>query len=180
MKGKDNTFKDVIVRKKNVELALAWLIKHNPQYHDVNVNVSVLDTLPVNGVPSDLQIIETTNDPEGNFEELNNDSDDPTYDNDKVFNYKTETSTFLPHSHNDQLESDAIHSKLETKTNWPPVENQPLNEYKTPFLATMAFPCLFPDGKGDPTDPSLHRDITLSAKIQHLIKFAEFFNGMDL
>ena len=41
----------------------------------------------------------------------------------------------------------------------------------------MAFPCLFPDSKGDPTNPSLCRDITLANKLQHLIKFAEFING---
>jgi hypothetical protein len=54
------------------------------------------------------------------------------------------------------------------------VGDQPLNEYNTPFLATMAFPCLFPDGKGDPTNPALFREISLSNKIQHLIKFAEW------
>lgn len=52
--------------------------------------------------------------------------------------------------------------------------DEPLNEYTTPFLATMAFPCLFPDGKGDPTNPALFREISLSNKIQHLIKFSEF------
>lgn len=35
---------------------------------------------------------------------------------------------------------------------WPTASNEPLNEYQTPFLATMAFPTLFPDGKGDPTN----------------------------
>ena len=56
------------------------------------------------------------------------------------------------------------------------MENEPLNEYTTPFLATMAFPTLFPDGKGDPTNPSLHRDVPISSRVQHLIKFAEYNN----
>ena len=37
----------------------------------------------------------------------------------------------------------------------------------------MAFPTLFPDGKGEPTNPATIRNITLKEKIKHLIKFAE-------
>jgi hypothetical protein len=51
-----------------------------------------------------------------------------------------------------------------TKISWSLVEDQPLNEYTTPFLATMAFTCLFPDGKGDLTNPSLCGNITLVIK----------------
>ena len=74
---------------------------------------------------------------------------------------------------NEQLEHDAIQNKLGAKIDWPNVGDEPLNEYTTPFLATMAFPCLFPDGEGDPTNPALFREISLSKKIQHLIQFAE-------
>ncbi len=41
----------------------------------------------------------------------------------------------------------------------------------------MAFPILFPDGKGDPTNPSLVREVSLADRIKHLIKFAENKNG---
>ncbi|CAH3032686.1 unnamed protein product [Porites lobata] len=37
----------------------------------------------------------------------------------------------------------------------------------------MAFPTLFPDGKGDPTNPSLRRDIPLGERVKHLLKFGE-------
>lgn len=57
--------------------------------------------------------------------------------------------------------------------NWPNLGNSPLNEYVTPFLATMAFPTLFSDGKGDPTNPAILKNITLREKIKHLTKFAE-------
>ena len=33
---------------------------------------------------------------------------------------------------------------------WPTIENEPINEYEISHLATMAFPTLFPHGKGDP------------------------------
>ena len=41
--------------------------------------------------------------------------------------------------------------------NWPSIQNKPFNEHTTPYLAKMAFPTLFPDGKGDPTNLSLNR-----------------------
>ena len=41
----------------------------------------------------------------------------------------------------------------------------------------MAFPTLFPDGKGDPTNQALPRDVPLSETIKHLIKFAENIDG---
>lgn len=40
----------------------------------------------------------------------------------------------------------------------------------------MAFPTLFPDGKGDPTNQALTRDIPLLARVRHL-KFAEKINN---
>ena len=60
---------------------------------------------------------------------------------------------------------------------WPTVDDQPLNEYQTPYLATMALPTLFPDGKGDPTNQALTRDVSLVDRVKHLIKFAENLNG---
>jgi hypothetical protein len=79
---------------------------------------------------------------------------------------------------NDQLENDAIKTCLgNAKIKWPSISNDPLNEYTTPFLATMAFPALFPDSKGDPTNPSLLYELTFLSKVQHLIKFAENIEG---
>lgn len=56
---------------------------------------------------------------------------------------------------------------------WPRVKEQPLNEHETSYLATMTLSILFPDGKGDPTNQALVRDVPLLEKIKHLIKFAE-------
>ena len=56
---------------------------------------------------------------------------------------------------------------------WPSVANEPLNEYQVSNLATIAFPTLFPDGKGDPTNQSILRDIPLQERIKHLLKFTE-------
>lgn len=96
---------------------------------------------------------------------------------DVVFNKNTDTSSVLPMPNAEQQEIEFIQQQVQGQINWPSVENSPLNEHTTPFLATMAFPTLFPDGKGDPTNPSLHKHVTLSEKIKHLCKFAEKKNG---
>ena len=64
----------------------------------------------------------------------------------------------------------------ENKLKWPDKNPKPLNEFKIELLATIAFPTLFPDGKGDPTNSATMRNATLAEKVRHLIKFAEFRN----
>ena len=88
-------------------------------------------------------------------------------------------SSFLPVGEQKQQEMEAIRNMLfvEEPIQWPTVSNEPLNEYQTPFLATMAFPTLFPDGKGDPTNHALLRDVPLHERIKHLLKFAENIDG---
>ena len=41
----------------------------------------------------------------------------------------------------------------------------------------MAFPTLFPDGKGDPTNQALLRDVSFQERIKYLLKFAEIIDG---
>ena len=45
VKGRDNTFKDVNVRKQKVHHALLWLIQHNPHYSEVTINEEALNSL---------------------------------------------------------------------------------------------------------------------------------------
>ena len=44
-------------------------------------------------------------------------------------------------------------------------------------LPLLAFPTLFPDGKGDPTNQALLRDVPLPERFKHLIKCAEKIDG---
>ena len=62
VKGRDNTFKDCVVRRQKVHSALLWLIQNNPLYIDVQINEQVLNCLPNNGVPVDLLTVESKND----------------------------------------------------------------------------------------------------------------------
>ena len=79
-------------------------------------------------------------------------SDNPSED--------AETSSFLPVGERQQQEIEAVQNQLAENEpmSWPSVANEPLNEYQVSNLATMAFPTLFPDGKGDPTNQSILRD----------------------
>ena len=129
--------------------------------------------MPEYGVPSQLQTIESdiadTVESEGPTE-----IKEPTDDENIVYDSKTDTDSFLSHSNNNQLEIDAIQAEInDLKVDWPSVDSNPVNEYTTHFLATMAFSTLFPDGKGDPTNPCLLRDVPFCNRIQHLLKFAE-------
>lgn len=60
---------------------------------------------------------------------------------------------------------------------------EPLNEFSVQYLATMSFPTLFPDGKGDPTNNATLLDTNdsvteaFASKLKHLIKFGEKVNG---
>ena len=96
-----------------------------------------------------------------------------------IMRARTEMSSFLPIPDCQAQEIDAVQQQLSHQATmpWPTVDNEPINEYLTPFLATLAFPTLFPDGKGDPTNPSLRRDIPLGERVKHLLKFGENKSG---
>ena len=99
----------------------------------------------------------------------------PLNEEDVVYSKSTEMSSFLPVGRHQKQEVEAIRNEISGKEplNWPSHEDSPLDEYNTPFLATLAFPTLFPDGKGDPTNPSMVRNVPLSDGIKHLLKYAE-------
>ena len=80
-------------------------------------------------------------------------TDNPSED--IVYNDATEMSSFLPVGEKQQQqEIEAARNQLSENEpiEWPSVHNEPLNQYQVSHLATMAFPTLFPDGKGDPTN----------------------------
>ena len=162
VKGKDNTFKDVTVRKQKVHDALVWLIRNNPLYSEVTEDVNALNLLPDNGVLPDLITVETDDDIVSNIEtctDVGPPTDNPSED--VVYNNSTEMSSFLPVGEQQQQELKAVKNQLSEKEPMalPSVNNEPLNEYQVSHLATMAFPTLFPDGKGDPTNQGLLRDV---------------------
>jgi hypothetical protein len=180
VKGRENTFRDVTVQKQKVHNALIWLVRNNPHYSDVTINEDVLHSLPENGVPPDLMTVETEDDivsDDNCSPDVGPPTDNPSED--IVYNDSTEMSSFLPVGEQQQQELEAVRNQLSENEPmpWPSVENEPINEYQVSYLATMAFPTLFPDGKGDPTNQGLLRDVALHERIKHLLKFGEIIDG---
>jgi hypothetical protein len=97
VKGKNDTFKDVTVRKQKVHEALLWLIQNNPYYSDLQVNEDALNLLPENGVPQNLMTVATDDDivlDDNCSPDVGPPTDNPTED--IVYNDSTEMSSFLP------------------------------------------------------------------------------------
>ena len=176
VKGKDDVFKDLRVRRKAVSTALHGLVQYNPAYKDVTINYDCLASLPLEEIPNDLQKLYCSENCD--YNEI--DPDRGPFDADEMsFNEEAELSIILlntvvlkPHK---LLITDAI--LQEKKTNWPDRNSSPLNEFKIELLATVAFPTLFPDAKGDPTNTAIMRNATLGEKIKHLIQFSEYIEG---
>ena len=136
--------------RQKVHNALLWLLQNNSHYKDVTIYQHALDCLPINRVPTDIMTIESDNDIV--LDEVASHDFVPSVsdENDQVYNKSSEMSSFMPTNERQQQELDAIKGQLSLNEPiaWPSVHNQPINEYRTPFLATLAFLTLFPDGKG--------------------------------
>jgi len=59
VRGRNNTCKDVNVRRQKVHNALLWLLQNNPHYADISINLDALNCLPVDGIPTDLLTVES-------------------------------------------------------------------------------------------------------------------------
>lgn len=173
-KGIGNNFKNLVVRRQVVSDAIHWLLRNNPLYSDIEINYQALVSLPENEVPQQLLSLQSE---EKVIDDTLNCSLDcgPVYEEDDiVYNPNVDTSSFLPVNNSQQQEEHLINQQVfQGHIDWPSSSDNPLNEFTTPFLATLAFPTLFPDSKGDPTNPSLLKNVTLKEKVKHLIKFAE-------
>ena len=86
-------------------------------------------------------------------------------------------NSFLPVAQQQKLEAVRNQLSANQPMEWLSIDNGPLNEYQISRLATMAFPTLFPDEKGDPTYQGPQRDIPFQERIEHLLKFAEIIDG---
>ena len=82
-------------------------------------------------------------------------------------NEETELSSTLLHPVEFKKQKELIMEEdLKTeRKQWPERGAKAINEFKIELLATMAFPSLFPDGKGDPTNSATKRNVTLGEKV---------------
>ena len=126
-------------------------------------------------MPSDLPTVESETETSNNDYNLGPESNL----NDTVYDEHSDMSSFMPAPSLKKQEEDAVREQLSSSptVSWPTLDIEPLSEFATPFLATLAFLTLFPDGQGDPTNPSLMRDVEFAEKVKHLLKFAEVKSG---
>ena len=160
--GAENTHQDFRVRRERILLALQWLKSNNPCY--IIVDHDALQLLPEDGIPPELLTVDDQEEefsaPEDTSEETNG----------------HDSHSFLPLPTRQTTENDAIRAAVITANNpleWPDISGQPINEFRTPYLATMPFPALFPYGTGDPTYPGRQRKISCRDGFKHLIKYGE-------
>ena len=150
--GADDSHKDFTVRRHRVLEAILWLKTNNPFYKDVEVDQDAIQSLPENGIPQGLRFVsdsceEVLYENEGPPQEPETDvltelDDESLSDN----------GSFIPLRQRQRKEVDAIRAMVNDPLEWPSTEGTAKNEFKTDGLATMAFPTLFPYGKGDPTN----------------------------
>ena len=167
------------VRKQKVHDALVWVIRNNPLFSEITIDEDTLNLLPDNGVLPDLMTVETDEivSDDASCSDVSPPTENPSED--VVYNNTTEMSSFLPVGEQQQQELEAIKNQLSENDTmaWPSVDNEPLNEYQVSHLATLVFPTLFPDGKADPTNQGLLRDVPFQERIKHLLKYAEIIDG---
>ena len=84
------------VRRRKVQDALLWLLQNNPHYKDVTISNHALESLPIDGVPSEIMTVESVS--ENGVDEITPTHSGPSTENDedKVYNETTKMSSFIP------------------------------------------------------------------------------------
>jgi len=166
-------------------------------YKDITIDMNRLIKLPENGfleIP-DLEV-ESHNknsdfsDNENEFSDIEEDENDlpdmgPIDENEeRIYDKNSEMGSFIPSKIEIPKEANKIRDDiLHPSVNELDIGISPINEFNTPYLASLAFPTLFPDTKGDPTNLALLREIAKSdtesfaEKLKHLIKLGEIEKG---
>ena len=176
--GKDDTHKDFRVRRHCVEGALCWLKDNNPAYGDIVIDGSRLQNLPEDGELPNLRTVEFSEtervDDQGPAPQQldageTNGTDDVTVSGiilpEPGVNVQAQVEADINEvvSEPSEVEAEgAIRDVQRPVIPWPTTDTRPVSEFTLPYFFTMAFPCLFPYGKGDfhinrpVTCPSLH------------------------
>ena len=171
--GQDINHKQLVVRRNCVLDALRYLKKHNPMYHNIEIDENRLSQLPESGIPEGFKIVhEKEKEKEKKFDEGPNERLLEVEDEVKV-----SSETFINKVKDCRTEKEKISLAFEDsegqQIHWVP-QGEPLNEFNTPNLFSACFPDLFHNGKGDPTsrDYQNESNLTWSKKIKHLMYFA--------
>lgn len=191
--GKDNSSSGFVVRRRKVEDALNWLTgekengePNNPLYKNVKIDRQTLANIIYQNMEFSLML------PELNAEIVQLKMNmlelilgQLILKMMRKFITQTEMGSFVPTNVDTKREEEKISEEFlnaPQQYNWN-IGDEPLNEFDCQFLASMAFPTLFPDGKGDLTNSAVLSDTSnnttqsFAAKLKHLIKFSEKIDG---
>jgi hypothetical protein len=164
-KDQNNNVKQFIVCRERVRICLEYLTQHNRFYidHGIKINISALKKLPIDGVPSNLNEVEDQDISPG-IENILLDNGPVIVEKETLLDEPYET--FVASEQNEPLQVDYIKQKI----NWPTSNSAPINEWTQNGMASLLFPKLFPNGKGDPTNKSRQIEVSETQAINHLIK----------
>lgn len=195
-KGKEYNNNDLIVRRHVIEICLNFLKRHSqcPKYRQINISIDRLNSLPDHDILKDIEILDTD-------KELNVDNFGPSIQNNvkglntikELFDSSNESgfhedrctnSSVVNPFGNTQSEKTRINEFIDSfKSNYGTVEypshdNEPMDEFGQSYLATMAFPSLFPTGRADPFSiVTTTKRIQLLTKAENLMFFGEMIDG---
>jgi hypothetical protein len=151
------------VRRNSVAKALQWLKMNNIYYRGIAIDASTLDSLPEDGVYDKVRI---TND-DIVLEQVDEEPEVAAKEDFVIMHSSCMLQMPLK-----EMESALRERLLQEKLQWPTVSDQPLNEFQTSGLMSLAFPHLFPTGAGDYSASRL-RDIQIGDYVKHLMKYKD-------
>ncbi len=166
-KNQLNEQKQFIVCRERVEICLDYLIEFNDIYkaNGIRKSFETLNSLPINGIPNDLNVIEDDQ-IIPNVENILIDSGPEIINGDNTTKSDEPYYSFVASENTQPLQVDYIKEKI----NLPIANATPINEWNTNGMASLLFQKLFPNGKGDPTNKIRIKEISETLAINHLIK----------
>ena len=177
--GKDDTHKDFRVRRHWVFSALRWLKGNNPAYANILIDEARLQNLPADGELPNMRTVEFSETAEhandqgpapqqldaGEIDSNDNSTVSGVILPERGGNAQTQVEAVLNEVVSEPQEAETGRAQQGDERPvipWPSTDTTPASEFTTPYFFTMAFPCLFPYGKGDfhincpITCPTLH------------------------
>ena len=153
---------------------LEYLANHHPDYRYMEISRENIKALPIDGSVHDQLMTREVNEPENNgfngppTESIDNPNQEEEID-------PIARTAMVP----DQLAEDSERQRLQRAG--APVQDTlsvasfrqtPVSEWQNQCLFRMAFPSLFPDGRGDFYLPR-ERKIRFGSWLQHLLKYKD-------
>lgn len=156
------------VRARRVRDALMWLRSNNQYYRDIEIDMSIIQRLPLDGNVCHL-LPNISSDADQNDDPL------PPENADNVI----ERSCFpnIPAINIPQVIESNLRRVADPESqddfdggNWPELDDDPLNEFNSEGIICKAFPVLFPYGRGDLRAPRL-QSITKHNYFKYLMQY---------